>query len=123
MRFQTYTVGRDGSADLCVDHPRVSRRQVEITVTAVGRYYVVDCGSRGGTHLWRDGAWTEFTQGYVQPEEKLAFGDLEFELREIIERLPRRTPSDASGGDVVSVRPRRKRGTGEVERVQGSHGD
>lgn len=116
MNFTTFRIGRSPNSDLHIDHPEVSRRQVEITVTLDGRYYLVDCGSSSGTFQHDGKDWVRLTQGYVEPETQLAFGQQRFRLRELLKRLPaagaRRQQPVA---EPVSVRPRRKVETGEVE--------
>ena len=48
LMFVTFRVGRANDADVVLEDTRVSRRQIEITVTAQRRYFVIDCGSTGG---------------------------------------------------------------------------
>jgi predicted component of type VI protein secretion system len=120
MGFVTYRVGRAADADVRIDAPDVSRRQVEITLTVDGRYYVTDCGSASGTFIHDGGSWIPLKQGFVTPESTLSFGEARFRFSELIARLPSlpRTQG-ALVANPPSVRPRRKLGTGEVEFARG----
>lgn len=117
MGFITYRIGRASDADLRIDDAEISRRQVELTVTQDGRYYLVDCASSVGTFRLDGNEWVRLEQGYVEPDTRLAFGQLRFKLSELLKRLPDADERRASKVSVepVSVRPRRKVETGEVE--------
>ena len=93
----------------------MSRHQIEITVTAQRRYFVIDCGSTGGTRLYRDGGWTPFTQGYVGADEQIAFGGFALPFSALVARLPASAGGGATPGfEPLSVRPLRKIDSGEV---------
>ena len=70
--FVTFRVGRADDADVVLEDTRVSRRQIEITVKAQRRYFVIDCGSTGGTRLHTDEGWPPFTQGYNAAQAETA---------------------------------------------------
>ena len=115
LMFVTFRVGRANDADVVLEDTRVSRRQIEITVTAQRRYFVIDCGSTGGTQLHRDGGWAPFIQGYVGADEQIAFGGFALPFSAIVARLPASAGGGATPGfEPLSVRPLRKIDTGEV---------
>ena len=118
MRFRTYRVGRSVGSDVQLDDPGVSRRQIELTLTAHGKFFIVDCNSSCGTFIWREEVWIPFKQGYVEPHEKLRFGSFALKLSNLLERLPDRGSTPEHGqGEPLSVRPRRKVSTGEIELI------
>ena len=111
----TFQVGRAHDADVIFDDIRVSRRQIEITVTADNRYYVVDCGSTAGTCVYSNDRWTPLTQGYVEEGEQIAFGDFSLPFSDIVSRLPAFADGGPSSGfEPLSVRPLRSADTGEL---------
>lgn len=119
--FTTFAVGRSASADIQFDDPSVSRRQIEITVTDQQRYYVTACGGSTPTHVWRDGQWNVLIQSYLEADAWLAFGSRKVHLRDLINEIyavPRKTPGSAAQIEPVSVKPRRKVSTGEVEVIR-----
>ena len=113
--FVTFRAGRADDADVVLEDTRVSRHQIEITVTAQRRYFVIDCGSTGGTRLYRDEGWTPFIQGYIGEDEQIAFGDFALPFSAIVARLPASAGGGAAPGfEPISVQPLRKIDTGEV---------
>jgi hypothetical protein len=48
--FKTFRIGRDGSCELAIDDPLISRRHAEVRLED-GRWWVIDLGSRNGTRL------------------------------------------------------------------------
>jgi len=85
----TFLIGRtagdtgDQRGFLALDHPTVSQRHAELLVLS-GSYYLRDLGSRNGTWRRRDGRSERFTEGYVEPEEPIAFGRCEVRLAELV---------------------------------------
>ena len=109
-------VGRSASSDIQLDDPSVSRRQLELTRTGDGRFYAVSCSTSNPTRVWRSGEWQPLRQGFLEPEDRLTLGGLSLQLSELIARLPDRQPAPAAAvHEPISVRPRRKSTTGEVE--------
>jgi hypothetical protein len=120
MGFRTFSVGRSDAADLRMSEPEISRRQVELTLTAEGRVFIVDCASSCGTSLWRDDQWTPLVQGYVNEDDSIAFGTHKFRVKDLLHRLTERhLRQPAVPAAVISVKPRRKVDTGEVQMTSG----
>lgn len=91
----TYLIGRAAgdaaqqSGFLALEHPTVSQRHAELLVLS-GSYYLTDLGSRNGTWRRRDGRKERFTEGYVEPEEPIAFGRYEVRLADLLTGARRR---------------------------------
>lgn len=68
---------------LALDHPTVSQRHAELSVLS-GTYYLTDLGSRNGIWRRRDGCLERFSEGYVEPHERLSFGRCEVCLADLI---------------------------------------
>lgn len=119
IMFTTFRVGRSSSADIRFTDSGVSRRQIEITVTAARRFYVIACAGSTPTWLWQDGDWREWQQGYVEPTAWLAFGPREVRFQDLVDQLAiDRVETPAREREPVSVKPIRKVSTGEVEVVR-----
>ncbi|PAU89533.1 hypothetical protein CK507_01255 [Pseudomonas sp. WN033] len=113
--FVTFRVGRSLESDLVLDDPGISRKHMEITLTSDQRYFVVDCGTTGGTRVQRNGEWKDLSQDFIAPAELLELGDRQYRFAELIARLPARSTTLTKQPEPLSVRPRRKSSTGEVE--------
>lgn len=117
--FKTFRVGRASTADIRFTDSGISRRQIEITVTAARRFYVVACAGATPTWIWRDGDWHELQQGYVEPAAWLAFGSCEVRFQDLVGQLEiERVETTGIEREPVSVKPIRKVSTGEVEVVR-----
>lgn len=86
----TYRIGRRtanaaGRRSICLDDPTVSERHAELFVLN-GTYYVTDLRSRNGT--WRVAGEDEerFSEGYVDADDILRFGDVAVCVRDLLER-------------------------------------
>lgn len=83
------TIGRNGT-DIVLndDNKEVSRLHAELTVTDGGSYYLVDCGSRNGTLVWRRDGWKPIKQEYVQADDPIRFGGSnKTSIRELLRKL------------------------------------
>lgn len=118
MPFQTLLIGRAGNAQLRLHDSSVSRFHAEVTLTELGRCYLVDRGSTRGTFLRKPGeGWVRHRRGYVDRDAPLRFGKLETSLSVLLEPmagigLEARQPEY----EPLSIRPRRNLASGEVER-------
>ena len=89
---RTYLVGRSNSTIPCdiaipASETSVSRKHLELTVTADGRYYVVHVHSRNKTKAYRDGRWTPVAQDFVELDTPLRLGEYETTVRHLLGML------------------------------------
>ncbi len=120
MNLEVYTIGR-GEADIRLEDPEktISKRHAELTVSAGGAAYLVDCGSANGTNILRDGRWVRIKQDLVTPETIVRFGACQVRLGELLARLPKRGATTTvhweAPANCLTLRPLRSAQTGEVE--------
>ena len=118
MVFHTLTIGRHSDADVRIDadgRKGVSRRHAEVTISADGRYYLIDRNSSYGTHLLGRNGWVKHRQGYVDASAKIRFGDHETSLADLLaSKLDQESVAEVPF-EPLSISPRRNPGTGEVE--------
>ena len=122
MSFRTLLIGRARTADVRLEHPTVSRRHAEATLTRSGRCYLIDCGSSRGTfRRGGDGQWVRHRQGFVDVAAAVRFGELETRLSALLGGSVStviETQSVQPEFESISIRPRRNIESGEVERVR-----
>src|SRR5947199_4412603 len=103
-----YQVGRAVASDLAIQDPTVSRRHAELELTGAG-VRVRDLGSTNGT--WLNGQ--RVSDAVAMPGSRLAFGKVDFEVRE--ESAPTQTPGPAEGSlDATILRQVRVRGPADI---------
>ena len=68
------SIGRDPDADVTLQSRQVSRWHAELRITSSG-YLLTDRGSTNGTRVFRDGRWQRLRKDFIQPTERLEFGD------------------------------------------------
>jgi hypothetical protein len=110
--IRTYLVGRQNrtvSCDIALpEHEKsVSRKHLELTVTASGTCYVVHVHPKNTTKVQaRDGSWIAISQDYVEMDTPLMLGDYRTTPRQLLSLLrapisqPDHVPSPAAGGRV-----------------------
>lgn len=83
--MKIHSIGRKGAAIL-IDDPDagISRLHAELTITDDGRYYLVDCGSKFGTSVRRNGKWEDVKQSWVESGDELRLGRRVIRLRELL---------------------------------------
>lgn len=77
------TGGNRSTGFLALDHPTVSQRHAELLVLS-GTYYLTDLGSRNGIWRHREGRRERFSEGYVEPDERLSFGQCEARIGDLL---------------------------------------
>ena len=86
----TYIIGRAPAAGggrrghLRLNHRTVSQRHAELVVLA-GTYYLIDLESRNGIWRQRDTGRERLSEGYVDPDEPLWFGEHRTTLRSLLD--------------------------------------
>lgn len=119
--IEVFTIGR-ADADIILNDAEqsVSKLHAELTVSADGRnYYLVDCGSSNGTFVQRQGRWERIKQEVVKPDESVRFGTNIVQMRDLLRKLPQRTPPAAKIQSPVpaktNLQPYRNPENGQVE--------
>lgn len=79
-------IGREAGSEYRADHPTVSRRHAELVVTDQGRLYLTDCRSSGGTFCETAGQWVPVRQSFVEPGQRLRFGEFEVQAQSLTAR-------------------------------------
>ena len=91
--IRTYLVGRQNrsvSCDIAIPEREksVSRKHLEITVTASGTCYIVHVHPKNTTKvLARDGTWVSISQDYVEMDAPLLLGEYRTTARQLLSLL------------------------------------
>jgi predicted component of type VI protein secretion system len=91
--IRTYLVGRQNrsvSCDIAIPEREksVSRKHLEITVTASGTCYIVHVHPKNTTKvLARDGTWVSISQDYVEMDAPLLLGEYRTTARQLLDLL------------------------------------
>lgn len=91
--IRTYLVGRRNSSVSCdialpEDETSVSRKHLELTVTASGQCYIVHVHPKNTTKVRRgDGAWIPISQDYVDYDTPLMLGTHQTTARQLLALL------------------------------------
>jgi pSer/pThr/pTyr-binding forkhead associated (FHA) protein len=83
MEQRKYIIGRKGQIQL---HDKTTSAQHAELKTIDNRLYLTDLGSTNGTFLVEDGKRTRFTEGFVELDQTLAFGNQVCSVRELVAR-------------------------------------
>jgi hypothetical protein len=92
--IRTYLVGRRNSSVACdivlpESEVSVSRKHLELTVTAAGQCYLVHLHPKNTTRvLGRDGNWAPISQDYVGIDVPLLLGTYRTTARDLLALLP-----------------------------------
>jgi len=83
MKNKTYIIGRRGSIQLF--DKTTSSRHAELVVLN-NQMYLTDLDSTNGTFVLNQGKRQRFTEGYINLEQTLSFGEHICTVRELIAR-------------------------------------
>ena len=102
-RIRCFTVGRDSSAAIVLQHETVSRKHAEMIPVTNGQLYVTDCASTGGTFIDNGGRWQKITQSFADAGGRLRFGEMEVGVERLLADISRlsagsREDSSTAGG-------------------------
>ena len=111
--LRTYLVGRRNSSVTCdialpESEHSVSRKHLELTVTASGQCYIVHTHPKNTTKVQgRDGGWLPISQDYVELDTPIMLGSYQTTARRLLAMLPQSSsqppispPSSAGGGQL-----------------------
>ena len=95
-----YTVGRDPSAAIVLQHETVSRVHAELVPVTDGQIYITDCASTSGTFIDEGGRWHEISQSFVGAGGRLRFGEVEVSVQRLLVDISRLSAAkgERSGG-------------------------
>lgn len=118
MQFETYIVGRGENSDIYYEGAEISRKHLEITLTADKRLYLVDANSKAGTYLWKNESWQNLKQGFVEERDIIGLGKMKVRVSELmLKALALRSRQESSREEVfesITVIPKRSATTGEI---------
>lgn len=83
MKNRTYIIGRKGQIQL---HDKTTSAQHAELKIVDNTLYLTDLGSTNGTYLMNGGKRTRFTEGFVELDQTLVFGNRECSVRELVAR-------------------------------------
>ena len=83
MENRTYVIGRKGQIHL---YDKTTSAQHAELVVLDNTLYLTDLGSTNGTYLLHDGRRTRFSEGYIDLDQTLAFGNQVCSVRELVAR-------------------------------------
>lgn len=98
-RIKIYTIGRNSGNDYVIKDDTVSRSHAEYVICDDGRLYLTDRHSTSGSFVYRNDEWHKLRQEFIEPHEKLRFGDAEV------------TPADLASRKVTVARAVAEDGT------------
>ena len=110
-----FIIGKYADCDVVLSDDSVSRRHAELIVVD-GKLVLIDRHSLNGTYIIKDGKTRKITQELVQASDKVQFGTVRYELRELLSYIQRKHPGLQLTGSLKSVVPEQK---GEMNYVQG----
>jgi pSer/pThr/pTyr-binding forkhead associated (FHA) protein len=89
MESRTYIIGRSRSCDIQLSDATVSSRHAEL-IFMDDVIHLADLGSTNGSYILTKEGFKSFTDGYVKPEQKFAFGHYVCSIFQLIEMLEQR---------------------------------
>jgi len=91
-------IGRSDTNDIVLDDTSVSRKHAELEDLGGGAWRLTDTGSSAGTFVKDGGQWTQISSADIETDTEVRFGEVEFNLADIISVDPATIrPNTASG--------------------------
>jgi pSer/pThr/pTyr-binding forkhead associated (FHA) protein len=81
---ETRTIGRDPGCNVLLQHGSVSRIHATAWLTSEGYLAVQDADSSNGTFLHRNGRWIRVRKVILGNQDRIRFGEQEFELERLV---------------------------------------
>lgn len=116
-RHVVIRIGRGTDVDVSLRSSKVSRLHAELEITA-GGYRLTDLESTNGTRVFRAGRWRVVRQEFVEPQDRLEFGDKRTTVAELEQMAGRRGGSSAKD-PAAGEAERQARPSGHVRRSRG----
>ena len=101
-RIRCFTVGRDPSVSVVLQHETVSRVHAELIPVAGGQVFVTDCASTGGTFIEEGGRWQKITQAFADAKGRLKFGKMEVGVERLLADIARLAVSSGEGSGAAA---------------------
>lgn len=83
-KISAYSIGRGKDSDVQLNDPSISRKHAELVITAVGKYYLTDCGSSAGTYTMLGNEKTAVKQTYVEQADNLCLGEFHTSVQQLV---------------------------------------
>jgi hypothetical protein len=93
---RTYRVGRDPDNDIVIEHSSVSRRHCELQLLDDGAVLLVDLGSKNGTSVRENGAWSPIERATVERDERILLGEIVTTVSGLLLRAPQSASAASS---------------------------
>ena len=73
--YSQYSIGRGSRCDIRLDDVTVSKLHAELVVSKLGKLFIADCNSSGGTFKCGvSGQLEQITQSFIEPDQTLLLG-------------------------------------------------
>ena len=112
--MKPYLIGRKRDCDVVIADPSVSRHHAELVSSSQSEFLLVDCESKFGTFVERNGEWLRVTTMRVDVNDRVKRGCHETSIRVLLTSLqPSHAPSEnenRAGRTIIERNPE----TGEI---------
>jgi pSer/pThr/pTyr-binding forkhead associated (FHA) protein len=113
--MKPYLIGRKRDCDVVIADPSVSRHHAELIRSSQTEFLLVDCDSKFGTFIQRNGEWSRITTLRVEIDDRVRLGRHESSIRDLVAALrePPKISADSEnppGRTVIERNPE----TGEI---------
>jgi len=92
-----FSIGRGRECDIVFADDSVSRHHAELTFLKDGKLLLTDCKSHNGTYIIYSGKEKQIRQELISPFDKVQFGDIKIDVKELLESLQLKFPSFNTG--------------------------
>src|ERR1700689_4127386 len=82
--MKSFSIGRSRECDVIIAEPSVSRHHAEIIVNSAADFVLIDCESKFGTFLRRDGGWRPVSSTGVAIDDQVRLGHHETTVRTLV---------------------------------------
>lgn len=112
-----FIIGRDRGCDIAIADETVSTRHAELSFLGDGKLLLTDCKSRNGTYrMLADGSEVPVRQELVSPLDRVRFGNVRLQMRDLLESLRLRYPQFGQAAREAQAPQCAPAGQSELER-------